>query len=202
MSSRKNLVGQVFGRWLVLSFSHLSKTGAGYWNCQCSCGELKKCRSGHLISKVSQSCGCLRTEQKTKHSMCNTTEYHIWEAIKHRCLNKNDLNYRHYGGRGITICEQWMDFIGFYEDMGNRPTKSHSIDRINNDGNYEKNNCRWATRKEQMSNTSCNAFVEWEGKKVRRLELVKRYNLTTEALRKRLSRGWSLEEALLTPVRT
>lgn len=122
------------------------------WDCLCSCGNQTTVRGAHLRGSDCQSCGCLALEGKTLHGLSKTTEHVIWSGILQRCENKNNHGYRNYGGRGIKVCSRWKDFENFYADMGRRPSSKHSIDRINNDGDYEPNNCRWATVSQQLAN--------------------------------------------------
>jgi hypothetical protein len=198
MSSRKDLTGQVFERLTVLEFSHIANKKRYYWKCLCECGNIKTVRGEHLTGQRIRSCGCLYgTHRRSK-----SPEYKAWEKLKHRCSNSNNPGYARYGGRGITVCDRWKDsFENFFEDMGERPSPKHSIDRIDNDGNYEKSNCRWGTDTEQMNNTCWNAFITWEGKKVRRTELLKMYDIKLHTFLWRIKKDWSIEEALLTPVR-
>jgi len=128
--------------------------------CKCSCGNIKVIIGQNLTNGRTKSCGCLQKEivssickNRITHGMSNTTEYEIWASMKQRCLNNNDAAYKNYGGRGITICQEWIDsFETFYLDMGDRP-KGRSIDRKNNNGPYCKENCRWGTRSEQTRNS-------------------------------------------------
>jgi hypothetical protein len=126
-----------------------------HWLFQCECGEITSVRKAHVTSGRTRSCGCLakelRKELFTKHGMSHTTEHNIWLSFRARCENPNHMYYKNYGGRGISVCDRWQKFENFYADMGNRPD-GLTLDRINNDGNYEPSNCRWATWKQQNNN--------------------------------------------------
>lgn len=123
---------------------------------RCDCGTVTAVRIGHLNSGASRSCGCLVREENTTHGHaggCRTPEYNAWLAMNQRCTNPKNPRWKDYGGRGIRVCERWKDsFKTFIADMGVRPSPQHSIDRKDNDGNYEPHNCRWATRYEQQAN--------------------------------------------------
>lgn len=144
-----------------------SITGAVIWFCQCICGKTKLVASNELSSGLVRSCGCLHIESARRQGLASRThgdrtnrrrtpEYRAWDSMKQRCLNPNTDNYADYGGRGITICPSWLNFSAFLADMGRKPSPSHSLDRIDVDGNYQPTNCRWATPKEQANNTRRN----------------------------------------------
>ena len=124
---------------------------------KCICGKKVTAQLGNMRGKgTTHSCGCMKdrntTLRNTTHNKSKLPVYPVWKAMKQRCLNKNDRSFKNYGGRGITVCRRWLKFENFYEDMGDSK-KALSLDRINNDGNYEPTNCRWATRKQQAGNT-------------------------------------------------
>lgn len=134
-----------------------------------------------------------------KHGRVRTKEYRAWRNAKERCFNPNTHNYENYGGRGITMSERWKNsFENFLADMGNAPSQSHSIDRIDNDGPYSPENCRWATRREQNTNSRNCLIIN--GKRVSHGQLAKDHGITQSALQSRLSRGWTLKRSLNTPM--
>lgn len=162
-----NLVGNKYGFWTVISY-----TGSkSKWLCECSCGGQRAVYSGHLKDGSSKSCGCLmprgQNHKSFKHGMSETPEFKTWLQMLTRCHNPNSKSWKHYGARGIAMCDRWKtDFLSFYNDMGPKPSPSHSIDRIDVDRGYEPNNCRWATAKEQARNTSRTAWVVFQGRKI------------------------------------
>lgn len=156
----QNLTGRRFGRLVVLCVDDIVKyesTTHIIWRCLCDCGSEVLVRASNLRSGNSTSCGCRKKEvlkdKATKHGMKSSPEYKSWCHIKDRCLNSKNKKWRHYGGRGITIHHGWVDdFQSFLDHIGPRPGPGHSVDRINNDGNYEPGNVRWATYTEQNRN--------------------------------------------------
>lgn len=158
MAHIRDLSGKKFSRLMVVSLSDArSATGKVAWDCVCDCGNVSKVEGEKLRSGHTQSCGCLHQETLKKgtnlrHGGRRLPEYSIWSDMKKRCRSPSHISYQYYGGRGITVAPEWENFDQFYADMGPRPSPTHSIDRVDNDGNYAPGNCRWATKKEQAAN--------------------------------------------------
>lgn len=148
----KNLVGKQFGKLIVLSLAGRGKRSEMRWNCLCECGGELAVRGSSLTSGNTSSCGCCGALKRT-HGLSGTPTYRAWVQMHTRCYNTNYRFYHRHGGRGISVCERWHTFENFFADMGERPSPDHSLDRKDNDGNYEPGNCRWATRVEQAQNS-------------------------------------------------
>jgi len=151
-NKRYDLTGNKYGRLVVLSRSGKNKHGQSLWLCRCDCGKEKVISSVSLKGGRSNSCGCLQKESRIKHGKHKTPTYNSWDSMIQRCENPKTPKYTLYGGRGIKVCDSWHEFKNFFEDMGERPSTEYSLERVDNNGNYEPGNCKWATQIEQCRN--------------------------------------------------
>lgn len=199
-----NLTGKRFGKLIVIKHIEKDKYKHHKWLCLCDCGKEKFIRNDHLKNGDTKSCGCIQRERATKHGHYKNNkqskEYRTWNHMIQRCSNPNFQYYKNYGGRGIKFCKHWLKFPNFLKDMGKSPGSGYSIDRIDNDGNYCKSNCRWTTRKEQGRNKRNNISVNYNGKKQLIIELAEQFCISYAVFRSRINRGWPVKEALTTPV--
>lgn len=172
--------------------------------CICDCGKTINVKPINLRKGVSKSCGCLRLELSTerlvqattKHKKCGTPEYISWAGMLSRCRNPKNSYYQNYGGRGVAVCERWADFANFLEDMGEKPSASHSLDRIDADGNYDPENCRWATPQEQARNRRSNHLLTLDGKTQCVQAWADEYGIHQSRICNRLAAGWDIATAI------
>ncbi len=192
-----DLTGKKFAHLIVLSFDgrHAcpSSNSVFYWKCRCDCGQTKSVSGFHLTSGHTTSCGCQKG--RFSHRLSYTKVYGIWSTMKQRCGNPKSTEYHKYGARGIRVCERWLQFENFYADMGD-PPKAHSIDRRDNDGNYEPGNCRWATRITQQNNMRMNHWIEYNGKKMTSAQWSRELGIKGTTINNRVHRGFSIPEIL------
>lgn len=210
-----NIVGQTFGRLTVVSFAGYHTNGGSctyaFWMCRCICNpeQIKPYRADILRSGRVQSCGCyqrdMRRQRSLRHGQAQdgkkTPEYHCWGSMLHRCRNPHNKNFHHYGGRGITVCQEWVDsFETFFADMGPRPSPTHSLERKDNALGYTPDNCLWATRAEQQLNRRTTRLLTYKGRTMCLKEWGKELETSPQVLAGRLQRGYSVERALGTPI--
>lgn len=202
MMSKVDLTGQRFGRLTVLCKDDSDKQGR-MWLCQCDCGNKKSVRVDHLKNGATTSCGCYSREVASKrnktHGMTKTPEYSVYKHMIARCERPSDKRFYCYGARGIKVCERWRGengFQNFIADVGRRPVRGYSIDRINNDGNYEPSNCKWSTRIEQANNKSKNIYITYKGETKTLKEWSRELGLNYKNLWERMSYGWSFEKSI------
>lgn len=188
--------------WTVLS-EPFSRKGHLYVQARCVCGVEKAVMQSRMRSGYSKSCGC-KADRRTmlSHGKHHTKVYKAWNAMWTRCTNENYQHWDNYGGRGICVDPRWKDFEAFYKDMGDPPTATHSLDRINNDGNYTVTNCRWASTKEQGRNRRTNRMLTAFGKTLMLIDWPAEFGIAYGTIQARLRMGWSDEDAVSRPVRT
>lgn len=202
----RNLEGQRFGHWLVVCRAENNKQGKRRWHCICDCGRRRSVDSYGLLHGGTKGCiSCRRRDfwrnKPREKSLEDSPLYCVWEGIKQRCHNPNAHAYEIYGGRGIKVCERWQNSRNFIADMSPRPPGTE-LDRIDNDGSYSPENCRWATKKENNRNRRDNRMLTFRGETKPLVVWAEELGLTYGALSVRLSRlGWSVERALTTPVK-
>ena len=202
-----DLTNQRFGRLRVIK--RIKNNGRNTnWLCKCDCGKETEATSHILRKGEKQSCGCLHREfiisKNKKHEKSNTRLYKIYVHMKQRCYNKKDKNYIYYGARGIKICDNWLyNFMNFYKWAFETGYKDNlTIDRIDVNGDYEPNNCRWATRKEQANNQTSNRLITYNGITKNISKWAEEYNIPYEILQNRITKhGWDIEKALTQPIR-
>ena len=186
-----NLVGKKFNRLTVVCFSHMKSNS--YWKVKCDCGNELTVADNDLKRGRTKSCGCLLLEKVSKHNMCGTPTYNSWANMIQRTTNVNHINYKEYMGRGIDVCNKWLTFEGFYEDMGTKPPNT-SIDRVDNDKGYYKENCKWSTMLEQSNNKRSNVNITYKGKTQTLTQCSKELGINRGTLNSRFIHKWPLEK--------
>ncbi|MBO5663596.1 MAG: hypothetical protein J6V82_04430 [Clostridia bacterium] len=202
-----DLTGQRYGRLVAIkriTRPSQMKNRSAWWLFKCDCGAEFKTNANNVRSGRIKSCGCWQRERLLTHGKTGTKLFGIWCGMRQRCSDVNNRDFQRYGGRGITVCDEWQtDFRPFYNwAIASGYADSLTIDRIDVNGNYEPSNCRWATRKEQANNRRTNIYLTYEGDTFTLAQWAERTGIAGDTLSKRLYRhGWSIEKALTTPVR-
>ena len=211
MGSFKDLTGMKFGRLTAIDVVGKYKNGAHLWRCRCDCGDESVILATSLLSGNTRSCGCLLNEtRKTagcknrKHGLSYSWIHRIWDSMKKRCNNPNCKSYKDYGGRGIKVCDRWLNsFENFYADVSKLPHfggKGYSLDRIDNDGDYCPENVRWADKATQNRNKRNNIWVEYQGVKMILADAAKLSGILEDTLKARIQRGETGEYLFRLPV--
>lgn len=196
-----NLIGQKFGKLTAIKRIDNNQCSTNKWLCECECKQEKVVTENNLTNGNTNSCGCLKIKHGHNKNGKQSIKYKSWSSMVQRCTNINNRRYKEYGGKGIAVCEEWLQFEIFDKDMpGWKPELQ--IDRINNNQGYCKENCRWATRKQQQRNKRNNRYETYKGKRQLVIEWAEGYNIPYKVLWARLYQlCWSIEKALTTPVR-
>lgn len=211
-----DLTGQRFGRYVVLSRDNDSVSPSGrhrvMWKCLCDCGNIKIVHGSSLASGSVVSCGCYKAELKRALLMTHggtvggkpTRLYKVWDGMKARCYNPNKAYYSIYGGRGITMCDEWHYSFEKFRDwaLANGYEDGLTIDRIDNDGNYCQENCRWATVSQQNNNKSTSHYLTYNGETKTIMQWAEATGFSFHAIYSRIAKGMTVEDALLTPLKT
>lgn len=204
----KAIVGNKFGRLTPIKKIGQDAFRGSIYLCSCECGNSVEVRGGNLVSGNTRSCGCLRNETLSRisstHHESKTRLYRIYQAMKRRCYNTNSKDYEGYGGRGIQVCEEWKTNYECFRDWAlvNGYEDHLTLDRIDNEGNYELKNCRWVNAKVQANNKSNNVRISWSGKTMNLGEWAKELGMSYSALYKRIYRyDWSIEDAFTKEVK-
>lgn len=208
MSKEVNIAGIKFNRLTALRKEFVNNKYTGNWICNCECGKQVSVSKRNIVSGITKSCGCYKIQEfkkrVTKHGLIcggKSPEYHTWISIKRRCYNKNTGDYPMYGGRGIVVCDRWINsFSNFLQDMGVRPGPRYSIDRINNDLGYGPENCKWVTNATQSRNRSSNVLLTMSGLTMCVKDWSIKLNIPDQLLYKRKNKGWTDIEILTTPI--
>lgn len=205
----KDITGHRFERLVAIGYVGRNTHDQAMWLCLCDCGNYVTVAGYNLNTGNSNSCGCYKSERVSvsaairnkTHGMKGAPEYKVWCSMLNRCNHANDHAFANYGARGVKVCERWRKFENFFADMGHRPTPNHSLDRIDNDGNYELSNCRWATLEQQQNNRRVNRRFTYNGETHTIAEWSRIVDINYYTLWSRLcDRNWTTEDALTLPL--
>jgi len=205
MGRKLNLLGQKFGRWEVIGEAK-PRRKMSYWLCRCECGNEREVVGADLKRGMSESCGCLNadknSESRTTHGLSRHRFYHTWLNMLDRCCDSSCPNYENYGKRGISVCEEWYRdptaFLAWCDSQ--EPEEGHSLDRINNEGNYEPSNCRFVNKVTQSRNRRDNVLVDYNGEKLCLMEFFQKYSVVSyDTMDRRVKSGMGYIEAAMTP---
>ena len=201
-----DLVGKKYGRLVVIEYAYRNPRGKSMWKCKCDCGNTKVVLGTHLTSGHTTSCGCYNEEvikgRNTTHGMSNTRLYNIWRVMLKRCNYENATNYEHYGAKGIRVCKEWYDFETFRKwAMSHNYSDKLTIDRVDNNGDYSPENCRWVDMKTQLRNTTRNKLITFRGETHCMKDWSDILGINYRTLQQRINTyGWSIEKAITTPI--
>lgn len=195
-----NIQGEMFGRLRVLRLIGRNRHGSAKWSCRCECGQTVVRTTSDLRAGRRWHCGCQTPSHGQARTGKSSPEHQAWVNMRQRCVNPKNRNWKHYGGRGIRVCERWASFENFFADVGRRPSDEHTLERKNNDKNYEPDNCVWATQKQQSRNTRRNRLLTYQDQTMPLVAWAESLGLKFATLHARIVRlGWTVERALTTP---
>lgn len=193
------MIGKSFGSLVVISEEPRNKRGHKMYKCKCVCGGTITTLGASLRAGSVKSCCFIGNK---KHGLWKSKEYKTWSALKDRCLNHNSVSYKNYGGRGIKVCEKWINnFENFLQDVGFAPSNKHSIERLNTNGHYEPANVKWATAKEQANNRRSSVYITFNGVTKSKTDWCIYLNIPKSTFHNRIRRGWTLEKTINEPVK-
>jgi hypothetical protein len=210
MKVKQDLTGRKFSKLSVVDLAGRSKQGDTLWRCMCECGKEKVVRGSKLLNSHTRSCGCLQREKAGSASRAHGLYYEdgkksklygIWIGMKGRCNNPNDSVYQHYGQRGISVCDEWLEFSVFHTwAIANGYKPGLTIERVLVNEGYRPDNCKWIPRNEQSKNTRKSRIVIYQGLEKRLTEWADILGFDAKAIRQRIDRGWPIDKAFTTPI--